>query len=110
AIHLAVTVAAAVMASTAVVGPDAEAVVALAFGVSAVVLGIRRRRALEAARRYPELSEHLDARAIVGLEERIAELELGQQRLLELEERLDFAERLLARQAEVARLPGREEQ
>ncbi|HEY3933025.1 MAG TPA: hypothetical protein VGL65_00235 [Gemmatimonadales bacterium] len=38
------------------------------------------------------------------LRERVAELEAGRDRMLELEERLDFAERMLAQRTEPARL------
>ncbi len=37
---------------------------------------------------------------------RLDELQRGQERVAELEERLDFAERMLAQQREPARLPG----
>lgn len=40
------------------------------------------------------------------LRARVAELEADRGHLAELEERLDFAERLLARQAEIDRLAG----
>jgi hypothetical protein len=40
------------------------------------------------------------------LEQRVAELEAAQGRLAELEERVDFAERLLTRNEAVTRLPG----
>ena len=40
------------------------------------------------------------------LEQRVAELEAGQTRLAELEERVDFAERMLIRQDAPVRLPG----
>jgi len=62
AIHLAVTVAAAVVASTASVGgPGQEGLVAVVFGMSAIVYGIRRKRALE---RAPFLADGGTARAI----------------------------------------------
>lgn len=46
---------------------------------------------------------------VAQLEQRVAELEAGQARVTELEERLDFAERVLARADAAARLPGRGE-
>jgi hypothetical protein len=46
-----------------------------------------------------------DAR-INQLEQRVAELEAAQGRLAELEERVDFAERLLTRNEDATRLPG----
>ena len=48
------------------------------------------------------------ARHVARLEERVVDLEVREQRLAELEERLDFAERLLARQADAGRLAGGE--
>ena len=50
-----------------------------------------------------------DDEARVQLEQRVAELEAGQARVAELEDRLDFAERMLARSDSVARLPARGE-
>jgi hypothetical protein len=43
---------------------------------------------------------------VVQLEQRVAELEAGQARVAELEERMDFAERLLARPDAAGRLPA----
>jgi hypothetical protein len=40
------------------------------------------------------------------LEQRVAEVEALRGRLVELEERVDFAERLLTRQADAARVQG----
>ena len=45
-------------------------------------------------------------RSVAALETRLTELEADRGRVAELEERLDFAERLLARQAEIDRLAG----
>ena len=44
---------------------------------------------------------------LAHLESRVTELEAGQTRLTELEERVDFAERMLARPEVPARIPGR---
>ena len=46
-----------------------------------------------------------DAR-MAQLEQRVAELEAGQARVAELEERVDFAERMLAQRKEPGRLPA----
>lgn len=46
-----------------------------------------------------------DAGQLAELESRLAELEANCERMGEIEERLDFAERLLARQREMDRLP-----
>jgi Tfp pilus assembly protein PilO len=45
-----------------------------------------------------------DAERLERLEGQVAELEQAQHRMAELEERVDFAERLLARQNDVERL------
>jgi hypothetical protein len=50
-----------------------------------------------------------DEARVAQLEQRVADLEAGQTRLAELEERLDFAERLLVRPDAAARVPGRVE-
>lgn len=44
---------------------------------------------------------------LADISARLEELQRGQERMAELEGRLDFAERLLAQQREVARIPGR---
>ena len=46
------------------------------------------------------------AEQVAALEERVAELEAAQHRVGELEDRLDFAERMLAQRAEARVLPG----
>lgn len=50
-----------------------------------------------------------DETRLAQLGHRIAELEAGQARLAELEERVDFAERLLARPDAPVRIPSRAE-
>ena len=68
-------------------------------GLSVLVLAIRRHL----ARRRGELGEttaDLGARQLNELEMRVCELEAAQLRVMELEERLDFAERLLTRRPE----------
>ncbi len=62
---------------------------------SLVLLGVRRKFALR--HRPPGLTTgEMAAERIAELEQRVAELEAGQAQLVELQERLDFAERLLA--------------
>ncbi|HEV8123390.1 MAG TPA: hypothetical protein VGP80_04055 [Gemmatimonadales bacterium] len=67
---------------------------------SLLFLAWRRKRALAA-----EPDAEAPAERMEDLEYRVAELENAQQRVLELEERLDFAERLLARQRAQESLP-----
>ena len=85
-------------------------VITLAIAATVVLrgpLGRSLARAIELGAgggRSPE-----DEARVAQLEQRVAELEAGQARLGELEERLDFAERMLTRADAPARLPGRGE-
>lgn len=80
----------------------------LIMGTSTILFGVRRHRALQRRTHFPETTGEVAALKVEELESRVAELEAGQQHMVELEERLDFAERLLARQPDAARLspPG----
>lgn len=71
-------------------------------GVSLALLAIRRRLAFR--RGGLETTGEAAAAHVAELEHRVADLEAGQDRILELEERLDFAERLLARHRDPAAL------
>lgn len=104
-VHLAVTIALAVAVDSLVPTRYEDLTMGFLFAGSLMVLGYRRRRALAAA---PEPAAQS---AIEALEERVAELEAQQGRLLELEERLDFAERVLTQQRErdAIRLPAGQE-
>jgi hypothetical protein len=90
-IHTLVTMFAAAIVSG--IGPGQDERVAMVFGASVVVLGIRRYLAKRRGElgRPPASGEY-----VVELEQRVAELEAAQQRLYELEERVDFTERMLA--------------
>ncbi|HEU4827662.1 MAG TPA: hypothetical protein VFT04_00570 [Gemmatimonadales bacterium] len=95
-IHLAIT--ACIFATMAITGAEEELFLLLA--ASLAVLTVRRRLAL---RRAPAEQAEGDSR-VEELEHRVAELEAGQYRMMEIEERLDFAERLLTRDAEARKL------
>lgn len=82
-------------------GP-AEIMLASVSGASLVVLGVRRHLALRAL--PPTSSGDFTAERLADVESRLAALEQGERRLYELEERLDFAERLLAQAREPERL------
>jgi hypothetical protein len=92
------------MGFVAISGGPTE-VMPLVLASSLVVLGIRRHPALK--KRGNEISGEIPATRIMELEDRVGDIDLLQERVVELEERLDFAERLLARQPEPEREPGR---
>jgi hypothetical protein len=87
-------------------GPGMELAPFIALGVvpivSLLILAWRRRRGL--ATMVPEAPGELDAARVYEIEARLRELETLQERFLELEERVDFAERLLARETDAQRL------
>jgi hypothetical protein len=80
---------------------DAVVICSMVTVGSLLVLGIRRRLALRRVAR--ETMPELEAERMAELEQRVAELEMDRARIAELEERLDFAERLLASHKETAR-------
>lgn len=103
-IHVGITVMLIIIGSTATV-PNGHGEIPVA-GIAALSMGLlawRRSRAL--SRMGPDTGEiHFDR--LQELESRVAELEHQQGRVLELEERLDFAERLLTQQREASRQLG----
>jgi hypothetical protein len=89
-----------------VLGPVMELNPGIALGavpmLSLIILAWRRKQGLAAM--GPGAADEVEASRVYELEARVAELEGLQERFLELEERVDFAERLLARDAESQRL------
>ncbi len=85
-----------------VLGPVMQLDPAIALGIvpiaSLLLLAWRRKRGL--ATLPPETTAEVEAARLFDLEHRVNELEAAHDRMLELEERLDFAERLLAQRAE----------
>lgn len=105
-IQFAVTMCLAVIAS-AVTRPDDEIGVAMVCTASLAVLAWRRSRAMKEQQRSAPITGEVQLDRLAYLEDRVAELEQGQQRVMELEERLDFTERMLAQQRDPARIgPG----
>lgn len=100
-IHVGVTFMVMIIAAEA--GPGSEEVtISLVVAVSLVVFAWRRKIAL---RNLPvESTGERSAVRLEDLEARMADLEQANVRVAELEERLDFAERLLAQRSEPARL------
>jgi len=97
-IHLGITAMVMIVVNTASHSPDSEGATAAVVGLSLGLLAWRRKRAL---RQMPAVSTgEIRLERMEEMESRLAELEANQGRMLELEERLDFAERLLVRQRE----------
>ena len=81
-------------------GPGRDEMVTFGVtGLSVLVLAIRRHLALRRGD-LGETTGELGARQLAELDMRVSELEAAQLRVMELEERLDFAERLLTRRPE----------
>ena len=93
-IQAAVTVA--IMAFFGIEGE--EAAIPWVVASSFAILGVRRHFALRKAANEPEglTTGQMAAYRFEELEQRMAELEMAQGRIVELEERLDFTERMLA--------------
>ena len=103
AIHVGVTVCLMVLGYQATTNGNGPTMVA---ALSLLVLGIRRK--LGVRRAQTAILGEAEAERLAELEGRLAEVEQMHGRLVELEERLDFAERLLAQSREPAHLPGAE--
>ena len=82
-----------------------DALMAATIAGSVLLLAYRRKRsqALQPDRDQPDL-DRLDQ-----LEDRMMELEGAQQRIMELEERIDFTERFLARERDLKLSAGRDD-
>ena len=99
-VHGAVTVAAGIAVDALLGGPVADLGIAVVIAGSLALLGWRCRRVLaQSAEPGPD--------GVAELEARLAELEAAVHRVYELEERLDFTERLLTQSCErdAERLP-----
>jgi membrane protein involved in colicin uptake len=99
-VHVGVTVALMVVVDSASMGQQGDGVMALVVATSLVALAYRRTRAMR--RKMSE--DQGDRERIHDLEARVADLEAAQSRMLELEERVDFAERVLSQQREPLKL------
>ena len=103
-IHGFVTICLAVaMASPS--GANEEVVIPLVFGSSAVVFAIRRKLALR--RLPPALAPgEVEAARLDDVEQRLAEVDLLEARVAELENRVEFSERLLAQHRDAQLVRG----
>lgn len=95
-----------IVADSATSGSGSDALISLVVATSLLVLAWRRARAIRLG--VAQGSGEVQRDRLAELEHRVAELESEQARVLELEERLDFAERLLTQQRErdAERLPA----
>jgi hypothetical protein len=82
---------------------QAIGLIGIITAASLALFGVRRNAALKRGRAEQALGEASSER-VAELEARLGELEQAQYRLQELEERVDFAERLLAQSREPERL------
>lgn len=99
AVHAAVTLIGLVWVVTVNHREDDQVIFSSMVAVtSLVILAVRRRLALNRIERSG--AGRVEDERIAELEQRVAELELDRARVGELEERLDFAERLLASSSE----------
>lgn len=105
-VHAFVTITLAVALGEAS-GPDDDIVIPLVFGGSAMLFEWRRRRAL--AKGPPEglTTGEVHLERMEELEQRVADVEILHARVAELEERLDFSERLLVQQQQPRELAER---
>jgi len=98
-IHAFVTICVAVALSEGF-HADEDVALPLVFGSSAILLAVRRHYALKKLAATEGLSTgEMAAERIADLEARVAELEIAQGRVAELEERMDFSERLLTQKS-----------
>ena len=104
-VHFGITAMLMIVAGSAATGGHQEVGISLVVAASLGLLAWRRQRAVR--RGIVMTSGEYNAESVAELEHRIARLEVEQGRVLELEERLDFAERLLTqhREREAGRLP-----
>jgi hypothetical protein len=86
-------------------GGAEDAAMSATLAASVLLLAWRRSRGLTRESQAREIDEDRMAQ----LEERLLDLEATQQRVMELEERVDFTERLLARERDLKLGAGRED-
>jgi hypothetical protein len=97
-IQAAITICVAIVLSAAS-RPNEEILVSSTFAASFAVLGYRRHWAAKRGE-LGKPAQPPSGEYVLELEQRVADLEAAQQRVYELEERVDFAERLLSQQSQ----------
>ena len=106
AIQFAVTALAMGFVDSLVHGPAEDRLMFVTAGASVVLYAYRRQRALKAQAADLGLTTgQMAAARLEELEQRVNQLEASELRVAELEERLDFAERMLAQSTGEKSLP-----
>jgi hypothetical protein len=77
------------------------------MGIGGMMMGALLAACINLTRRPSDRATPSRNRVLEGMAERLESLELERSRVMELEERLDFAERLLARERAGGQLEGR---
>lgn len=106
-IQVGITAMIMIVVDSASHGPGSDGALAMVVATSMAVLAWRRNRAIK--NRPPETTGEYQSERLALLEDRVAELEHANSRVLELEERLEFTERMLVQvreQADARLLPG----
>lgn len=104
-LHIFVTITLAVALGEAARGAD-DVIIPLVLGSSAMLFEWRRRRALARGPVEGLTTGEVHLERMEELEQRVAEVEILHARVAELEERLDFSERLLVQQTEQRQFVG----
>ncbi|HWA14888.1 MAG TPA: hypothetical protein VG817_00545 [Gemmatimonadales bacterium] len=100
-IQFAATIPVSVIMAT-VTAPKEELGISVAVAASLGLLAWRRQKALKQQATAPLTTGEVQLERLAYLEDRLAELEQVQGRVMELEDRLDFTERLLAQHRDAA--------
>ncbi|MFN8651769.1 MAG: hypothetical protein U0133_07685 [Gemmatimonadales bacterium] len=106
-IQVGITAMIMIVVDSASHGPESDGALAMVVACSMAILAWRRNRALK--HRPLETTGEYQSERLAVLEDRVAELEHAGNRVLELEERLEFTERMLVQvreQADARLLPG----
>lgn len=77
------------------------------MGIGGLLMGALLATCINLTRRSSDRTTPSRDRVLEGMAERLESLELERSRVMELEERIDFAERLLARERAGSQLEGR---
>jgi hypothetical protein len=100
-VHAFVTICLAI-ALAEIPGANEDVIIPTVFGASALIFGIRRRVALRRLPPGEPTTGEVEAARLDEVEQRLAEMDLLEARVAELENRVEFSERLLAQRHDPA--------